>query len=206
MAIIGLRHPVAAPITAENTGAEPTYGTGFVIGHGIQADVTYNTRDNPLYGDDVTIENDKGITDADVNLEVDDLEDAVRQGLLGEEGNTSQEYMLKDKNPPYVGFGYLRVKMKNNVKKYEAFWLYKAQFSIASDSATTKRQNIEWGTPTLNGKGFAIDVDGTGEPAVRKRKVFETEATGIAWLDALANITAATTGGNTTGGNTTGGN
>lgn len=196
MAIIGLRHPVASPITAETMGSVPTYGTGFVIGHGIQADVTYNTRDNPLYGDDVTIENDKGITDADITLEVDDLEDTVRVALLGEVGvgtDNADGYDLKDKNPPYVGFGYIRVKMKDNVKKYEGFWLFKAQFSIASDSGTTKREQIEWGTPTCNGKGFAIDVDGSGEPSVRRRKVFTSEAAAITWLNGLAGITSTST-------------
>ena len=196
MAIIGLRHPVASPITAETKGVVPTYGTGFVIGHGIQADVTYNTRDNPLYGDDVTIENDKGITDADITLEVDDLEDTVRVALLGEVGmgtDAADGYDLKDKNPPYVGFGYIRVKMKDNVKRYEGFWLFKTQFSIASDSGTTKREQIEWGTPTCNGKGFAIDVDGSGEPSVRRRKVFTTEAAAITWLNGLAGITSTST-------------
>ena len=52
MAFIGLRHVVAAPITAETEGQPITYGTGAVIGKGIQANLTINRGDNPLYADD----------------------------------------------------------------------------------------------------------------------------------------------------------
>ena len=61
MAKIGMKYAVYAPFSGTHTsGTAITYGTGKKLCHAISADVTINRRDNPLYGDDTKIENDKG--------------------------------------------------------------------------------------------------------------------------------------------------
>lgn len=191
MAVVGMRYPVAAQITAETEGSAITYGTGFVIAKAIRANITYNRNDNPLYADDAIAENDNGMTGYDIELEVDKLPDQVRVDLLGDvvtgTGATA-EYDQTDASAPYVGFGYMRVLRENGETKYQAIWCYKCQFAEPSEETNTKGETIEWGTPTLNATGMGVRIDATGAIKYRTRKTFDTAAGAIAWLDEKANI------------------
>ena len=61
MAYIGMRNPVAAPITAYTEGSAITYGNGMILGPAVAANLTFDVADNPDYGNDVIIDNDNGI-------------------------------------------------------------------------------------------------------------------------------------------------
>lgn len=191
MAVVGMRYPVAAPITAETEGSAITYGTGFVIAKAIRANITYNRNDNPLYADDTIAENDNGMTGYDIELEIDKLPDQVRVDLLGDSvtgTGATAEYDQTDASAPYVGFGYMRVLRENGDTKYQGIWCYKCQFSEPSEETTTKGETIEWGTPTLNATGMGVRIDSTGAIKYRARKTFDTAAAAIAWLNEKANI------------------
>ena len=163
--------------------------------YAISADVTINRRDNPLYGDDTKIENDKGITDYSITFTGDDLPVSSWTELLGETAVSSgtpaavTHYAVKDSNPPYVGFGYYRVLMVDNVKYFEAFWYHQVQFAKADENATTKNQNIEWGTYQINGSGFGVELDNTGDTHFYDHMKFDTEAEAIDWIKSRAGIT-----------------
>lgn len=194
MAVVGMRYPVAAPITTETEGAAITYGTGFVIAKAIRANLTYNRNDNPLYADDVIAENDTGLTSVDIELEIDKLVDDIRVNLLGDvaTGTDSDVIEQTDASAPYAGFGYMRVLIEGGEKKYQGVWFHKVQFSEPSEETQTKGETIEWGTPTLNGTAMGVRIDNTGAIKYSKRKVFDTAAACIAWLDGLAGITSGT--------------
>ena len=81
MAFIGMRHVVAAPVSAHTPGAEPTYGTGFDVGMAITGNLTINRNNNPLYADDVIAEDDNGITGMELELGVDDLTDEIEANM-----------------------------------------------------------------------------------------------------------------------------
>ena len=196
MARIGMKYAVYAPFSGTHTpGSAITYGTGKQLCHAISADVTINRRDNPLYGDDTKIENDKGITDYTINFTGDDLPVSSWTELLGETAVSSgtpaavTHYEVNDGNPPYVGFGYYRVLMVDNVKYYEAYWYHQVQFAKADESAATKNQNIEWGTYQINGTGFGVELDSSGTTHFYDHMKFDTEAEAIAWIKARAGIT-----------------
>ena len=196
MARIGMKYAVYAPFSGTHTpGTAITYGTGKKLCHAISADVTINRRDNPLYGDDTKIENDKGITDYSITFTGDDLPVSSWTELLGETAVSSgtpaavTHYAVKDSNPPYVGFGYYRVLMVDNVKYFEAFWYHQVQFAKADENATTKNQNIEWGTYQINGSGFGVELDNTGDTHFYDHMKFDTEAEAIDWIKSRAGIT-----------------
>lgn len=191
MAFIGLRYPVYAPITAETSGSAITYGTGKVIGHAIQANLTFNRANNPLYGDDVEIENDNSLTGMEISLGVDDLLDDVRSVLLGEvQAGTQQQAVYREvaDSSPYVGFGYIRVRRKNGATKFQACWMHKVIFGMESEDTQTKGENIEWQTPTLTGRAMAVYLDNSGKAAFRDRATFDTEADAKAWINGKAGI------------------
>ena len=200
MAKIGMKYPVYAPFSGTHTpGTSISYSTGAQLCHAISADVTINRRDNPLYGDDTKIENDKGITDYSITFTGDDLPATAWKDLLGETEKTTTSgepattvithYEVNDNNPPYVGFGYYRVLMVDNIKYYEAFWFHQVQFAKADESATTKNEQIDWGTYQINGTGFGVELDSSGTVHMYDHMKFDTEANAIAWIKARAGIT-----------------
>lgn len=196
MAFIGMRHVVAAKIATETPGAALTYSAGMVVGKAIQGNLTWNRNDNPLDADDAIAENDNGATGGSIDLVTDDLLDAVRAYLLGDEEitvgtspNTTTEYESTDEPAPYVGFGYMRVRMKNGVTSYQAVWYHKAQFGETNENAQTKGQTIEWQTPTLTGRIMGVNDNAAGKIRFRRRANFDTAAAAIDWLDDKAGIT-----------------
>ena len=197
MAAIGLKHFVVAKVASETPGAALTYETGMVVGKAMQANLTLNRPNNPLFGDDVIAENDNGVTGGTIQIGVTALGNAVRAYMLGDEevsvgtGTSAvKEYEVTDEPAPYVGFGFMRVLIENGARKFETVWMHKAQFGENTVNATTKGQQVEWQTPTLDGvlMGVQNDTDGKNH-FYRYANHFATEAAAAAWLDDKAGIT-----------------
>lgn len=202
MAKIGLKFPVAAPIVGyDSTTGEPKYSTGFVIGKAISAEKSIESNDNPLYGDDVIVENDTSFSSGSVKLGVTDFGNNARESLeiqgklLGHKVDqlTGGGYRLRRASmnvPPYLGFGFYRPKKHNNIINYEAIWLYKVQFKVPSESASTKGSSIEWQTPEIEGTIMCVeDFDGG---TYEETAIFETEAAAKSWLQQHAFVDIAT--------------
>ena len=202
MAKTGLKFPVFAPIVKEEYGKAPTYGAGFIIGEGISADLTLNYSDNPLYSNDRESNNDKTFTGGTIALGVDDygakkeLAQEVESSLLGygtDDVNTNVCYIGSNPNAPYGGTGYYKTAKyrDNGGAYYEAFWIYRTQYSKTSDSAKTKGSSVEWQTPELSGKIFSVP----GLPADRdimEKATFDTEEEARQWLLTKAKIPTET--------------
>ena len=195
MAFVGMRYVVAAPVDTETPGTGITYGNGFVVGKAIQANLTITRNNNPLYADDTIAEEDNGIVSMSVQLGVDDIDDEVREKLLGEiKTNTaasgataSYVYDETDQSAPYVGFGYMRVRRKGGTTYYQALWCHKAIFGIDSENAQTKAESITWDTPVLTGRISGVSFG--GHINFRRKKEFATETEARTWLNSQAGIT-----------------
>ena len=197
MAYIGMRRPVMAPITAETEGSAISYGTGSVIGKAVSANLTFDVADNPDYGDDVIVNNDKGVNGYSITLETTDLTPAARAALLGWTAVTSgttdpviTHYQVSDDNPPLIGFGFIRVKMDDSgARKYEAFWFHKTQFQSSAENASTKKKQIEWNHPQVTATGMGVYIDSSGKAKYFDYMEFATEAAAETWLNTKAGIT-----------------
>lgn len=196
MPYIGMRHVVVAKVASHTAGSEPTYTAGMVMGKAITGNLTINRNNNPLYADDAISEDDNGITSMDLELGLDDLLEDVQDyiGLLEKKttgtGTAAVDtYYDTDAAAYDVGVGYIRVRRKNGVTKYQALWVYDTLFSITSENAQTKGEQIEWQTPTATGRCKALDVDSSGKLKFRKRQLFDTEAAAASYLNGLAGIT-----------------
>lgn len=198
MAFIGLRYPVAAPFSQTADGAMPTYTGGTVIGRAIQANLTKTHNNNPLYADDIIDEDDNSLTAMSISLGLNDLLDTERVALLGDIAVMSNdttptatgEYDEAGVGSAPVGFGYIRVRRKGGVTKYQAVWYWKVLFSEDSEEAQTKGESIEWKTPTITGRAFGVYIDATGTPKFRRRQTFDTEAAAKSWLNSKAGISS----------------
>ena len=195
MAYIGMRSPVAAAVTAHTDGSAITYGTGFVIGPAVAANLTMDVADNPDYGDDIIIDNDAGVNGYNGTLETNNISADVRASLLGWEavGTTVTHYDVTDAAAPIVGWGFIRVKMFKGTRSYEAFWFHKAQFTPASVNGNTKQKQITWNHPNLNVKGLGAYIDNSGKAKYFQWMEFESETAAKTWLYGKANISQTTT-------------
>ena len=187
MARIGIKFAVASPITGYSKDGMPIYGTGFIVGKAISAEISIECNDNPLYADDAMAENDTSFANGTLKLGVADFGSDYLDGLqvqakmLGHkivDGNTILRSALDI--APYLGFGILKTKRQNNKNYYEATWLYKSVYKVPSESTNTKGKSIEWQTPEIEGNFLA--VEGYENDVYEEQKIFETSQEAMSWL------------------------
>ena len=192
MAYIGMRYPVAAPISSHTDGSAISYDTGFVIGNAVQANINFDVNDNPDWGDDIIIDNDSGINGYSGTLDVNALTAAVRSKLLGwqpDDATTTTKYSVSDAAAPDVGFGFIHIAQYKGTKSYEAYWFHDAQFSQQSLTASTKERQITWNHPQMSFQGKGVYIDNSGKAKYFDWMTFSSETDAKAWLNAKAGIT-----------------
>ena len=191
MAYIGMRKPQFAAVSGTRTdGSAISYGTPIVLGPAVSANVTFDVADNPDYGDDVIIDNDKGINGYSIALEVNDITAAGRAACLGwkkvmDSVTTTNvdHYEANDDAPPEGGLAYIRVKMFKGVKKYEAFFFHCLQCSSGGENASTKQKQITWNHPTINAAGIGVYIDQTGKARYFDWMEFDSESAAQTWIN-----------------------
>lgn len=193
MARVGLAYSVFAPITTETPGAAIVYGTPLVFNKPIEANVSYERSDNPLYGGNVVAENDNGITGGTLSFINTHFTPAERAAMLGhaKKGTSPNEYYVEgDGVSPSGGFWYITTEIEGGSKKWYGYWVYKTQLSMNEDNATTKGDATDWQTPTLEGPIMGAVVDASGAPEFRAYNSFDTYAAAKTWVDGLAGVVA----------------
>ena len=188
---VGMVYPVYAPVNVYTPGTSITYSTGAVVAEARAATVTWDRADAEFYGDDALLDTDNGVRGYTIDFEPTGLSDAVRKGMLGED-LASSEYSITDEVPPDVGFGYIRV-MRDDTggtvnTVYEGWWYFKVKFGVNSEEARTKERNIEWRTPTINGKGMGVQLSAAATLSYAKHRTFSDFTSAQSWLKALAGI------------------
>lgn len=202
MAGIGMFHMVAAPITSYTPGSAPVYGNGFLVGPAVEANVSFNTNDNPDMGDDEIQDNDNGVNGYSGSMENNFLEEEIAAKLYGWGGaGTSQSpYVITDGAAPEHGWGYLKKCLNKGVLKFRAFWFTRAQFTMGSyANAKTKPKNgVEWQHDTTNINGMGVYEDSSGKQHFVYPKTFTSMSDAEAWLDTWANISSSSSSSGTT--------
>ena len=191
MAYIGMRRPRFAQITSPRVdGSAITYGTPIVLGPAVSASVTFEVADNPDYGDDVIIDNDKGVNGYSISLETNDISTEGRAQCLGwrevKDSSTPPvvtHYEVNDSAPPEGGLAYIRVKLFKGERKYEAFFFHALQCSSGGENASTKQRQITWNHPTINASGIGVYIDNSGNARYFDWMEFATEAAAESWIN-----------------------
>ena len=189
MAFIGMRRPIVVPISSHTDGSAISYGTPITIGPAVSANITFDVADNPDYGDDIIIDNDKGVNGYTLAMETNDIATAARKAMLGwneivttTTPTTVTHYEVTDDAAPVVGCAFIRVKQFKGVKKYEVFCFHKIQFSDGVEAASTKTKQIQWNHPTLNGTGIGAYIDSSGKAHYFDWMEFDTESAAMTWM------------------------
>lgn len=153
MANIGMQGMKYALLVTEGEGAETTYQTAKEFIGAISASITPNSAEASLYGDDKLMEYSSSFQNATVSLSAADDNDEVFADLLGRKKETSTGRYRSNINDvaPYVGFGYIVSKMVNGQTKYRAQFFPKMKFKVFVPEASTKGENLEFKTITVEG-------------------------------------------------------
>lgn len=183
MAIIGVSKPYYAKYA--NDGSVVTYSGGGILGKATEVDIEINTsEDNNLYADNGIAEADRAFSGGTLTISTDDLSQEASKDILGAKeqalgeitGITDKDVveliMDDDMETPYLGFGIIIKKQKQNVTRWRAVVLTKIMFAVPSDAATTQGETIEWQTPELTA---TIMRDDTPKHMWKREAIFTTE-------------------------------
>lgn len=193
MAFVGMKYCVAAPIKSETRGQAITYGSGVVVGEAIGAIINFTRNSGGVYGDDMLVDSDNSVTGGTVEINVVDIrKDAIPIIFSvskddGESSNPDVYHELGDSSPD-IGLGYIRVNRYKGKYTYYSYWIHKAQLAINNETASTKKESIEWQTPTASGNIMGVVIDSSGKTVFRDYVQLETEEAAIAWLNTRANV------------------
>ena len=192
MAQIGLRYPVYAPLTEDETAGTYEYDVGKVAAKAIRIDINLNIADSPLYADDGIAERVREFIDGTMTFTPDDLSNEVRADWLGnkfEDEEVDEETTVKvlksntEDLPGYFGFGFIIPKVKNNIRKYRALFFPKMQFGEPNETAETKGESITWQTPAIEGR-IMRRVDGVWKEEITVDSLDIAKA----WLNKKLNV------------------
>lgn len=192
MARIGLLKPRVAVYT-ESSGTV-TYSDGQILGKAIDHELTLENSDPViLYADDGAAESVGGFSSGTLTITVDELllaDAGLIFGITPETITTPASgtglTFDDDMAPPYLGYGVIIPKIRNNTRSWMALLLTKIKFSIPGDSFVTKGETVEFQTPQLTA---TVMRDDTTKHAWRKYAEFSTEAAADTWLNTQLSIT-----------------
>ena len=193
MAKIGIKCLTYAPYTSGGDGSAISYGTGVQLtDYMIRADVNEERGDVKFYADDHKIDSENSMTGATLGLELANMTDALEKAFLGyvaESTASGADLLVTDAAAGFNGCGFYRKERFKGTVTYKCYWFYKVQFSKDSDSTTTKGENVDFQTETVNGDAMGVHLTASGDTVYYAicRKSSESDA--VAWLKTKAGIT-----------------
>lgn len=161
--------------------------TAIKLGALVSADLSINTAEASLYGDDIRQEYVNEFINATLTCTSTDITPEIESKILGSTLSSSELVDNASDSAPEGKVGYYRSVMVNGVKYFEGVWFDRAKASITSDSDNTKGESVSFGTYTIT---FAISADPTSGNW-RHRERFDTEAACKTWLDTAIGYTGA---------------
>lgn len=193
MASIGLRKPYVA--IYEATGNTVTYTDGKKIAKAIEHNLELEDTDPViLYADDGPAEAVGGFAGGTLTLNVDSLPIEMAAMIYGITAQTLTEPAAgseidfdDDTNPPYLGYGVIVPKIRNNARIWAGLVLTKVKFNETGDAFTTKGEQVEFATPELTA---TVMRDDTAKHAWRKYAEFGTEEAAESWVKGRLGISA----------------
>lgn len=195
MATIGLSKPYYAIYS--NTGSTVSYTGCDVLAKAVELSVELEGGDaNVLYADNGAAESAKQFSGGTLTITTDDLMPTEMAAILGLTLQTVTNSAITTSTPqelvfgeaqeiPYLGFGVVIKKQKNNAVKYQGIVFPKIQFSNPGINAVTQGETIEWQTPELTA---TIMRDDTAAHNWCRSSLLDTEADAEAYIKQLLGV------------------
>lgn len=187
MATIGLRDPVYAKISMDEDGNE-SYGTVNKIGKAITVSLSVDIAEAKLFADDGTAESANEFAGGTISLGVDDLAPSVLADLTGATSSGNEVISYGEDTGGYCAVGFRARKTDGT---YRCIWLLKVKFGAPSEEYETKKDSINFKTPTVEGTIMqTTKADSTGKHPWKRFKDCD-EAAAAAYLKNVPFGTAA---------------
>ena len=180
MAKIGLNSFRYAKLLNPTASGAPLYDQPKSPGKAVSCSVEIENYDAELYADDVLVESDKSFKKGTATMTIDDEDLATMADLLGHTMVGGKIIRNAYDAAPFVGFGRIVVKLVNNTRKYKVEFLNKVKFSEPNAENQTKGEDIEFGTPEIEGTVTALlNCDWSSA------KEFDTRTDALNYLEGL---------------------
>lgn len=178
MAKIGLKNFLFGLLTEDSEGGAK-YGAAKSPGKAISCNVSISNNTASLYADDALAESDTSFQSGTITMGIDRDDLETQAVLLGH--NISEGHLVRNANDtaPYVGLGRIVTKMVGGVVSYKVEFLNKVKFGEPSQEDSTKGENLQFGTVSIEG---AISTLANGDWS--DSKVFETMGEAQTYLKA----------------------
>lgn len=186
MAKYGARYIRWAPFAASNAepdGALPSYGTAIGLSRLVKVTDNPTYAEGKLHGDDELAEYASEFVEADVDMEITELENEMASAIYGAKLETETEggdlKYNKDDSAPYGGFGFVGMKMVNGIKSFIGVFYPKSKAVVQGEEFSTKGDSITFTSGKLKLKCTAAK---TGDWKVVSKNMATFDAA-KAWLD-----------------------
>lgn len=160
MANIGLSQPYYAMY--HNTNGVVSYTGLKKLGKAINVDLAVDNKEPQiLYANNGPAESVTLFGGGNVTLGIDELALDVAADVLGMDAPTEQEpgvTFLADAQAPFIGQGFIGMKVYEGVIKWRLVVLYKTQFMLPDYAIDTKGETVSFQTPSLEAKIFRDDA------------------------------------------------
>ena len=161
---------------------------GFVLAKAIKVAPSPESSDAVMWADGEVAESDKGFKQGSkIQIDGDDYSLENQGKLLGHKVEGKKLVANGNDVAPFFGIGFVGVKRVKGVNVYIAKWYHKIQFGEPSDDFETKKENLEFGSSTIEG-GMYLDSNKDW----KTEEEFTTEAEAIAMIDELGGIAKST--------------
>ncbi len=182
MAYVGLRKPYVAKYDR----ATKTYSNGFKYSHAVSFNINPNYAEASLYGDDMQVEYEKAFTNAGITLGTTSTPIDAAEVMFGHTVDRSLNKVIfkATDESNYVGLGIIAPEKVDGANKFVAFIILSAKFADSAESFTTKGDQLQFNTPSIEGSAVAANDDGEWKIT----EVFNTEAEAEAFVKNYLNI------------------
>lgn len=178
---IGLTDLYYAKMLTDVVGGSSTYDTPVRIAGAITANFSPNASNDTLFADDGPYESASTLGAMTLELNVADLEPAIRAALLGHTYGSDGILISKSSDtPPNVAVG-MSVLKSNGYKRL--IWYLKGKFAAPDDNNQTRSDSINWNTPTITGNFLKRDSDNEWRVSVDTDDVLVNPSTITNWFD-----------------------
>ena len=191
MAKIGIKGLTFAAYSTGGDDSAITYTGGTKMeDYMIRADISEEREDTKFHADDHQIDAVNYLNGATLNLELANMTAAMEEKFLGyKQVGTSGEHNVTDAASPYIGCGFITKERFKGTESFKGYWFYKVQFSRDSDSISTKGENTEFQTETVNGSVMAVSLTSGGDK-IYYSTIRDTTESGVrTWLNGKAGVT-----------------
>lgn len=137
-------------------GSKPTYGVPRRVVGAITANINPNSSDETLFGDNGPMESASTLGKIELELGCADFPFEVQAELLGHEIVGGMLIRKSNDTAPFVAVGGRSLKSNG---KYRYFWLTKGKMSEPEQKKETKKDKVEYQTPTMKGSFLKRDND-----------------------------------------------